>query len=103
MPALKRNHRHVIAARAIDGKRTQYRIEGVNGLVLDVRANGKRTWFVRYQPGGRKSRTFRWYKIGDATTIGLADAATARGKSSLPSRMSSAIRLSSGLRKCAWG
>jgi integrase len=75
MPTLKRNHRQILAARPIDGKRTQYRIEGVAGLVLDVRENGKRTWFVRYQPGGRKARTFRWYKIGDATVIGLADAA----------------------------
>lgn len=74
MPSLKRNHRTVSAAQPIDGKRTQYRIEGVAGLVLDVRPNGKRTWFVRYQPGGRKGRTFRWYKIGDATSIGLADA-----------------------------
>ena len=79
MPSLKRNHRQITAARAIDGKRTQYRIEGVAGLVLDVRPNGKRTWFVRYQPGGRKSRTFRWYKVGDASSIGLSDA-TERAK-----------------------
>jgi len=74
MPSLKRNHRHVLAAKVVDGKRTQYRIEGVSGLVLDVRPNGKRTWFVRYQPGGRKARKFRWYKIGDATVIGLQKA-----------------------------
>ena len=34
MPLLSRNHRQVLAARAIDGKRTQYRIDGVAGLVL---------------------------------------------------------------------
>ena len=74
MPTLARNHRQILAAKAIDGKRTQYRIEGVAGLVLDVRPTGSRTWFVRYQQGGREARKFRWYKIGDATAVGLADA-----------------------------
>lgn len=75
MPILARNHRQVLAAKAIDGKRTQYRINGVAGLVLDVRPTGRRTWFVRYQQGGRNGRKFRWYKIGDASAVGLADAA----------------------------
>lgn len=79
MPSLKRNFRQVLAACPIDGKRTRYRIEGVPGLVLDVRPNGTRTWFVRYQPGGRRGRTFRWYKIGDANAIGIVDA-TERAK-----------------------
>lgn len=74
MPALKANHRQILAAGLIGGKRTQYRIQGVRGLMLDVRPSGQRTWFVRYQPGGRKSRKFRWYKIGDARTFGLKDA-----------------------------
>jgi len=74
MPALKPNHRQILAAKPIDGKRTQYRIQGVRGLVLDVRPSGQRTWFVRYQPGGRNSRKFRWYKIGDTKTFGLKDA-----------------------------
>ena len=64
----------ILAAKLIGGKRTQYRIQGVRGLMLDVRPSGQRTWFVRYQPGGRKSRKFRWYKIGDARTFGLKDA-----------------------------
>lgn len=75
MPELKFNHRQILAAKPIGGKRTQYRISGIRGLVLDVRPSGARTWFVRYQPGGRKGRTFRWYKIGDAEVIGLKDAA----------------------------
>jgi hypothetical protein len=50
MPSLNRNHRQISAAKPLDGRRTQYRIEGVAGLVLDVRPGGKRTWFVRYQP-----------------------------------------------------
>lgn len=74
MPVLKPNHRQILAAKPIDGKRTQYRIAGVKGLVLDVRKTGERTWFVRYQPGGRGKRTFRWYKIGDAGLISLKDA-----------------------------
>jgi integrase len=80
MPTLSRNHRQIASAKAIAGKRTQYRIEGVVGLVLDVRPNNTRTWFVRYQNGSRTSRKFRWYKIGDATAIGLAQA-TERAKS----------------------
>ena len=79
MPTLARNHRQISSAKAIDGKRTQYRIEGVAGLVLDVRPNGTRTWFVRYQNGSRTARRFRWYKVGDATAIGLAQA-TERAK-----------------------
>lgn len=75
MPSLKPNHRQVLAAKAIGGKRTQYRIDGVRGLMLDVRIGGERTWFVRYQPGGRDRRKFRWFKIGDAAVIGLRDAA----------------------------
>lgn len=74
MPSLRPNHRQVLAAKAIGAKRTQYRIEGVKGLVLDVRVTGEKTWFVRYQPGGRQARKFRWFKIGDANTIGLRDA-----------------------------
>ncbi len=79
MPTLSRNHRQISSAKPIGGKRTQYRIEGVNGLVLDVRPNNTRTWFVRYQNGSRSARKFRWYKIGDATAIGLAQA-TERAK-----------------------
>jgi integrase len=74
MPSLKPNHRQVLAAKAINGKRTQYRIAGCKGLVLDVRESGQRTWFVRYQPGGRGARKFRWFKIGDASSIGVGDA-----------------------------
>ena len=53
MPSLKANHRQIMAAEPIDGKRTRYRIEGVPGLWLSVCPSGKRTWYVRYQPGGR--------------------------------------------------
>ncbi len=36
MPLLKPNHRQIAAAKAIDGKRTRYMIEGVQGLIRDV-------------------------------------------------------------------
>ena len=76
MPRLKANHRVIAAAKPIDGKRTRYRIEGVEGLWLDVSATGRRYWYVRYQPGGRETRTERWYRLGDASSVGLADAST---------------------------
>jgi integrase len=74
MPVLKRNHRAVAAAKPHPDKRIRYRIEGVAGLWLDVTPSGKRTWYTRYQRQIGKSRTFRWYRIGDATTVGLAQA-----------------------------
>lgn len=77
MPSLKANHRQIMAAQPIDGKRTRYRIEGVPGLWLSVCPSGKRTWYVRYQPGGRDDRVFRQYTIGDAKTVGLATATKA--------------------------
>ena len=77
MPTLKANHRHILAAEAIAGKRTRYRIEGVPGLWLNICPTGKRTWYVRYQPGGRSARVFRQYTIGDARTVGLATATRA--------------------------
>ncbi|MFA5899369.1 MAG: site-specific integrase [Hyphomicrobium sp.] len=75
MPILKANHRVINAAKPLGGKRTRYRIEGIEGLWLDVSATGKRYWYVRYQPGGRASRTERWYRVGNAGSVSLADAA----------------------------
>lgn len=75
MPILKRNHRQVLAAKAIGGKQTRYRIEDVRGLWLYVSVAGARTWYVRYQGGSRKSRKCRWFKIGDAGAVGLEMAA----------------------------
>jgi len=77
MPILKQNHRQILAAKPIDGKRTRYRIEGVPGLWLNVCPTGQRTWYVRYQPGGRDGRVFRQYTIGDAKTVGLQKASKA--------------------------
>lgn len=74
MPTLKPNHRQVLTAKAVDGKRTRYMIEGAQGLMLDVAPRGSRYWYVRYQLPGIAKRTFRFYRIGNARSIGLADA-----------------------------
>lgn len=74
MPTLKANHRQILAAKAIDGKETRYRIQGVPGLWLYVSKTGSRTWYARYQVGSGKHRRERWYRLGDAKTMGLADA-----------------------------
>jgi len=80
MPILKRNHRQILAAKVIDGKRTRYRIEGVPGLWLNVGPNGQKTWYVRYRPGGRKTQTFRQYSLGDVRSVSLQDATQAAGR-----------------------
>ena len=77
MPSLKANHRQILAAKPIGGKRTRYRIEGIDGLWLNVGPSGQRTWYVRYQPGGRKGRIFRQYTLGDATSVSLKKASDA--------------------------
>lgn len=79
MPTLKANHRVIASAPPLGGKRTRYRIEGVDGLWLDVGPRGNRVWYVRYQPGSRTTRNFRFYRIGNIEQIGLADA-TKRAK-----------------------
>jgi len=79
MPTLKANHRIIAAARPIGGKRTRYRIEDVDGLWLDVGPRSSRVWYVRYQPGGRMTRSFRYYKIGPLEQVSLA-VATRRAK-----------------------
>lgn len=80
MPTLKRNHRQILAAKPIDGKRTRYRIEGVPGLWLNVGPRGQKSWYVRYQPGGRKGRIFRQHTLGDITSVSLQDATQAASR-----------------------
>ena len=78
MSALLRNHKQIAATRGTPGERSEYRIEGVKGLVLRISAQGKRRWVVRYsldKPDG--SRQFRRHQIGDADAIGLSDATDA--------------------------
>jgi Arm DNA-binding domain len=42
------------------------------GLVLRVQPTGARSWYCVYSRHGRP----RWYRLGDANAIGLADART---------------------------
>lgn len=74
MPSLARNHRQVLAAPPIGGKRTRYTVDGVPGLLLDVFASGRRVWYVRYLVGDRPNRKWRSLKLGDATALPLSDA-----------------------------
>lgn len=74
MPVLKANHRQILAAKPVGGKKTRYRVEGVPGLWLYVSPSGVRTWYARYQIGSGVTRQERWYRIGDATAIDLAAA-----------------------------
>ena len=46
------------------------------GLVIRVRPTGSRTWCVIYTRHGRP----RWYRLGDANAIGLADARKLAGR-----------------------
>ena len=71
---LARNHKQIMAAKPIAGKRTRYTIEGVRGLVLDVFTTGRRVWYVRYEVGRGKLRRSRSFRIGNAAHVGLSDA-----------------------------
>lgn len=79
MPVLKPNHRQILAAKPLAGKKTRYRIAGVPGLWLYVSPTGVRTWYARYQIGSGRARQERWFRIGDANSIELAKA-TQRAK-----------------------
>lgn len=74
MPTLKANHKQILAAKPIDGKKTRYRIEGTPGLWIYVSPSGVRTWYARYQLGSGKTRQERWFRIGDAKSVDLAKA-----------------------------
>lgn len=74
MPTLKANHRQILAAKPIDGKKTRYRIEGTPGLWLYVSPSGVRTWYARYQIGSGRTRQERWFRIGDAKSVELSKA-----------------------------
>lgn len=74
MPTLKANHRQILAAKPVAGKKTRYRIEGVPGLWLYVSPTGVRTWYARYQIGSGRTRQERWFRIGDAKSVELSRA-----------------------------
>ena len=74
MPMLARNHKQIMAAKPLNGKRTRFTIEGVRGLILDVFTTGRRVWYVRYEVGRGKLRRSRSFRIGNAAHVGLSDA-----------------------------
>ena len=74
MPTLKANHKQILSAKPVGGKKTRYRIEGVPGLWIYVSPSGVRTWYARYQTGSGKTRQERWFRIGDAKSVDLAKA-----------------------------
>jgi len=75
MPKLKRNHLVVSKAKALNGKRTLFTIEGVKGLGLQVSPSGSRHWVFRYEFGDRRAGgKQRFMSIGDASMIPLGKA-----------------------------
>jgi integrase len=81
MPTLQRNHRQIAAAKGTPGERTEFRIEGVKGLVLRISEQGARSWYVRYSVDRSDgTRQFRRHRIGDAEAISLSDATDAARK-----------------------
>ena len=70
MPKLARNVR--VIASAISGPKKVFQIDGVPGLCLDVMGGGSATWRLRYRPSRGAGK--RWHRLGDARTLGLADA-----------------------------
>jgi integrase len=65
------NSQAVHKAAPLDGKQTEYRIDGERGLVLVVTPEGTGSYFFRYTVGHGKARKFRSEKIGrrDDTTL----------------------------------
>ena len=64
----------ITKARSIDGKQTEYRIDGMRGLVLVVTPEGTGTFFFRYVIPQGKNRKFRSEKIGRRDAVSLTDA-----------------------------
>jgi len=68
------NVRVIKAAKARDGKPTEYRVKGTRGLVLIVQASGKASWFCFYHIRQGSKRRLRKYWIGSRDVTPLADA-----------------------------
>jgi integrase len=58
------NGQSIEAAGPIDGKQTEYRIEGERGLILVVTPENTGTYYFRYTVGQGKARRFRSENIG---------------------------------------
>lgn len=57
MPKLKLDHTNALLARCEDGKRkTDYYDEAITGFVLECRASGGKTYYLRYDRDGRQKQ-----------------------------------------------
>ena len=74
------NSQAVMKAAAVDGKQTEYRIEGERGLVLIVSPEGMGSYFFRYQIGRGAARKFRTEKVGRRDDTSLAQARAKAGE-----------------------
>lgn len=68
------NAKAVQAAKAIDGKQTEFRIEGAPGLVLVVQPSGTGTWSYQYRVTVGVTRKKRSVALGSRDTVTLAEA-----------------------------
>jgi integrase len=64
----------VKAAKAIDGSRTEWRVEGVRGLVLFCQPSGAATWFFFYTAKLGTDRKLRKVQIGGRDAVTLQEA-----------------------------
>ncbi len=71
---LSLNVKAIKAAKARDGKPTEYRVKGSRGLVLIVQASGKASWFCFYHTRQGSKRRLRKYWLGSRDVTKLADA-----------------------------
>lgn len=65
---------HRAVKSCVGGKPTEYRIDGVRGLVLHVLPSGTATWYLHYDVEVGKKRFRRKFKIGRLDEIALAQA-----------------------------
>jgi integrase len=72
--ALPFNSQSIDGAGPIEGRQTEYRIEGERGLILVVTPENTGTYFFRYTVGHGKARKFRSEKLGRRDELKLADA-----------------------------
>ena len=68
------NVKAVKAAKARDGKPTEYRVKGSRGLVLIAQSSGTASWFCFYHVRQGSKRRLRKYWIGSRDVTSLRDA-----------------------------
>lgn len=65
---------HKAVKACIGGKTTEFRVDGVRGLVLHVLPSGTATWYLHYDVEVGKRRLRRKFKIGRLDEVALAQA-----------------------------